>query len=166
MSIPFVASYRLFGSRSLALAKYGEDYLPTRDRSLERCVGSVSTFKDLALEGNEVLPGGETRGRLQVFQCLAFGEVMSLEYMEHHRGLAVELRCPRDASCAVVELWREQVHSLGSLLDAESIGRESECINTFFSAPTSRSIGCREADKFWVRSDLLFASGLAVSAFV
>ncbi|KAJ7677868.1 hypothetical protein DFH06DRAFT_1121430 [Mycena polygramma] len=150
MSIPFVASYRLFGSRALALAKYGVDYLPTRDRSLERCMGSVSTFKDLALQGNEVLPGGETRGRLVVFQCLAFGEIASLDLTEKHAGIAIELCCPKNASCAVVELWRDQICSLGSLLDADFIERDTGSTKTFFSAPTSGATGDREAGTFWV----------------
>ncbi|KAJ6473616.1 hypothetical protein C8R47DRAFT_1221424 [Mycena vitilis] len=150
MSIPFVDSYRRFGSRALALAKYGVDYLPTRDHSPERFAGSVSTFKDLALEGHETLPGAETRGRLQVFQCLAFGEIVSVESMGSLTGLAIELCCPKDASCAVVELWRDQIHALRRLIEADYSGMESECTNTFFASPTSGSTGCREGDRFWI----------------
>ncbi|KAJ6517483.1 hypothetical protein C8R47DRAFT_1063163 [Mycena vitilis] len=146
---PFVATYTHFGARSLATAIYGEDYMPTRQQSLPALAGSLFTFKDLSLATSEIPPTDEERGYLHIFQCLAFGEVVSV--MEDDTGgVAIELCCPENASCAVVELYLEQIQSLQNLIDTDAVGAPGTCKGTFFGSPTSNAIARREENVFWV----------------
>ncbi|KAJ7657401.1 hypothetical protein DFH06DRAFT_1131889 [Mycena polygramma] len=136
---------RHFGARALATANYGEDYMPTRQQSLPALAGSLFTFKDLSPSTSEVPPTDEERGYLHIFQCLAFGEVE-----DDTGGVAIELCCPKNASCAVVELYLEQIQSLQNLIDSDAVGAPGTCKGTFFGSPTSNAIVRREENVFWV----------------
>ncbi|KAJ6473614.1 hypothetical protein C8R47DRAFT_1076588 [Mycena vitilis] len=134
---------------AMATAKYGKDYLPTRECSLDESA-SLFTFKDSSPSSGEVFGTREMRGYLREFQCVAFGEVVSMEILENGTGVALELQCPTDASCAAVEMYAEQISSLADVLDLDAVQAAGECVGSFFSSPASRVLGDRATKRFWV----------------
>jgi hypothetical protein len=78
MSSQYLSEYALRGEGTLAYARYGHDFLPTRERSLGG--GSLYTGKVVHADPgrSEVFATEHTRGHLCKFQCLAFGEVASV----------------------------------------------------------------------------------------
>ncbi|KAJ7601308.1 hypothetical protein DFH06DRAFT_1154579, partial [Mycena polygramma] len=110
----------------------------TRCVSVERAKWLDFHLKDLAVEAP---PTAETRGYLLVFQCLAFGELVSLVFSDDRGSVAIQLQCPSNASCAVVELYSEQIRTLED---------GTTCVNSFFSSLSSGLSARRDGDKFWV----------------
>jgi hypothetical protein len=87
MTTPYLLDYQQRGAHCLAFAKYADDFLPTRDRSLAG--GDLFTFKvaNADVRMSEIWPAdGDSRCKLRRFQCLAFGEVGSMTRLVRCHG--------------------------------------------------------------------------------
>ncbi|KAJ7699763.1 hypothetical protein B0H16DRAFT_1484095 [Mycena metata] len=158
----YTQEYIQSAKRSLAFIRYPDDLVATRDRS--SAAGSSFSFKDLTVNTSQdlgepgvVWPGRGKRGSEKRFQCNIFGEVRSAVTMEHTRSVSVELGRPAGATCAVVELWREQLRALREIVEGDSVDvfalttrgfKGGTCRGSWFALGID--VDYRPLDTFWV----------------
>ncbi|KAJ7819538.1 hypothetical protein B0H13DRAFT_1921714 [Mycena leptocephala] len=161
MSNTYLSDYALRGQATLGYARYGRDFLPTRERSLGG--GSLYTGKAVHTdpEMSEVHATEYTRGRLRKFLCLAFGEVASVLRLDKDAGIVVKLVCPRGASCVALSMFGRQLDTLEDIVVQDANNSDVNCISSWFNPPDSDQETDSTRDHFWT-----FAVGKIIDAMV
>ncbi|KAJ7028041.1 hypothetical protein C8F04DRAFT_1292078 [Mycena alexandri] len=142
-------------TRSLAFIRYPDDLVATRDRASAR--GSRFSFKDLtassvasSAEPGIVWPTGTKCGSKKRFQCHLFGEVRFMLPMKDKNSVAVQLGCPEDASCAVVDIWKGQLRALREIIERDTADANGVCAGSWFASLPYVDEEYRTKDTFWV----------------
>ncbi|KAJ7018246.1 hypothetical protein C8F04DRAFT_1199183 [Mycena alexandri] len=121
---PLIYSYRYFQyvegeTRSLAFIRYPDDLVATRDRASAR--GSRFSFKDLTASSVASICGARySLADRNAFNVIFSAKCVSMLPMKDKNSVAVQLGCPEDASCAVVDIWKGQLRALREIIERDT----------------------------------------------
>ncbi|KAJ7025249.1 hypothetical protein C8F04DRAFT_1191603 [Mycena alexandri] len=155
MASAYLQRYIQAGPKSLAYVEYPDHLLATRDRAAS--YGSRFTFKDVRMtdlmpfeEPGVVWPTSTTRGTQRTFQCHLFGEILEVVQLKKEKSVAVELRCPVDATCAAESLFRAQLGALHSLIQKDCEDAAGVCTSSWFGLDAHSPGDFAPAETFWL----------------
>ncbi|KAJ7153794.1 hypothetical protein C8R46DRAFT_1042171 [Mycena filopes] len=106
---------------ALAGAKYPDHLVAVRERGMGG--GSLHIFKAIRETSPDLgasWPTEDQRGFLRNFQCVGFGEVAGVTEMENRLGIIIEVVCPANSSCSVMDLFHCQLQTLRSIIQGDT----------------------------------------------
>ncbi|KAJ7017932.1 hypothetical protein C8F04DRAFT_1278525 [Mycena alexandri] len=155
MVTAYLQDYVQAQARSLAFVKFPDNLVATRDRGSGG--GSSFSFKDVttsaaipSVEPGIIWPTQTKRGSEKRFQCNVFGEVRSAKAVEAKGCVSAELGCPTNATCAVVELWEDQLRALNDITEGDVADAGGVCTGSWFTYQPNGDEEYRVKDTFWV----------------
>ncbi|KAJ7042859.1 hypothetical protein C8F04DRAFT_1175955 [Mycena alexandri] len=154
MVTTYLQDYVQARARSLAFVKFPDNLVATRDRG--SAGGSSFSFKDVtsaaipSIEPGIIWPTQTKRGSEKRFQCNVFGEVRSARAMEAKGCVSAELGCPKNATCAVVELWENQLRALNDITEGDVADAGGVCTGSWLTFEPNGDEEYRVKETFWV----------------
>ncbi|KAJ7459321.1 hypothetical protein FB451DRAFT_1182347 [Mycena latifolia] len=138
-----------YGPRALAQAKYGTDFLPTRDRSLG--TGSLYVYKKLPEDDD----GGRygQKARLWSYMAVVFGEIDEVMSLDSSAETYLCLKCPSKATCEVSRLFDNQWKVLQDVLDKEEADMGGRSTVTWFDCARINAVLEAVPSQFYVMGD-------------
>ncbi|KAJ7677865.1 hypothetical protein DFH06DRAFT_1316660 [Mycena polygramma] len=135
MDIPSISHYlESEAYEKFADARLFDDYAPTRDRS-ESPTGSVFTYKSMAYEN---LPTPGSRGSLDLYTAMIFGEAVELE---GRNPAKLRIKCPSALKCSIKAEYAKQMKALREPIEHDKDELGGVIDGTWFGSATREEEG-------------------------
>ncbi|KAJ7633392.1 hypothetical protein DFH06DRAFT_1140108 [Mycena polygramma] len=127
-----LAYLRSSGSFALVNARYGRDFVATRDGSDGRA--SVFTFKDATVDGGYIETGAEKRPQNLAFFTTVFGAIRSVHELRDGLSLCLLVACPAGVSCDARWMFCRQVRKLKRVIEKDQLDNPGVVGSSWFDA--------------------------------